>query len=179
MQLDCEIRGKFKRNRIYKRNYREIREMKKISIILPYQILEKMESLNDHEFRLVIKAIAQYEKNGTTLETGNLNVDLKIKSVLNFFEKGSTNKELEDRKEKLFEYFWTLYPRKRGKEQAKKTWLKKLKVCKNIESVDAKVKKIVAIFKATNKQWIEDQRDLLYIPYLSSWLNSEIPDKEK
>ncbi len=71
-------------------------------------------------------------------------------------------KILEDR----FDIFWSLYPRKVGKGQAKKMWFK-------ISPSEELYKKILsAVEEAKNcRQWKTDGGQ--YIPYPSTWLNQE------
>ena len=78
----------------------------------------------------------------------------------------------------LFEKIWAVYPKKVSKEQAKKTWQKKLISCKDNDQVLLKAKKIAALLTNHKQSWKVEKRELSYIPHFSSWLNSEIPDKE-
>ena len=86
----------------------------------------------------------------------------------------------------LFEKIWAIYPRKVGKEQAKKTWLRKLTTLKTQENILDKAKRIGMLLQKHIKAWAEETgkdgnkgRPKQYLPHFSTWLNDEIPDKEK
>ena len=85
----------------------------------------------------------------------------------------------------LFEKTWVLYPHKVGKEQAKKTWIKKLDSLKTLDDITNKARKIVLLLNNHIKSWASEVdklgnkgRPKQYIPHFSTWLNSEVPDKE-
>lgn len=86
----------------------------------------------------------------------------------------------------LFEKIWAIYPRKVGKEQAKKTWNKKLITLKTQEDILSKAQRISKLLQKHIKAWAEETgkngnkgRPKQYLPHFSTWLNDEIPDKEK
>ena len=85
-------------------------------------------------------------------------------------------KELEDYIQSLFDKIWVTYPKKASKEQARKTWFKKLKKFKTEEEVLEKAQKIAKMFIQAKTSWVNENRDKQYIPHFSSWLNSNIPD---
>lgn len=83
----------------------------------------------------------------------------------------------------LFDKTWAIYPRKVSKEQAKKTWAKKMKCCKTPQGVRNKAAQIYKLLMSHIAMWRnehgddgEGARPLEYIPHFSSWLNNEIPD---
>ena len=78
----------------------------------------------------------------------------------------------------LFDKFYGVYCRKGGKEQAYKTWKKKLSKLKTQEEILTKARKIAILYKSHALEWQESGRDKKYIPLCSSWLSSNIPDKE-
>lgn len=116
----------------------------------------------------------------------------------NDIEKEKDNKEKESIKEKkksvnddmqaylktLFNRIWEFYPKKTGKEQARKTWIKKFKGLKTKEDINAKAIKIKQLLTAHIDVWSKETgkqgevgRPTQFIPHFSSWLNDEIPDK--
>ncbi len=73
--------------------------------------------------------------------------------------------------ERSFKVFWPVYPRKVGKRNALKAWLK-------IKPDEVLVKKIVDAVKAHAKsdQWTRD--DGQYVPHPATWLNGELWNDE-
>jgi len=65
-----------------------------------------------------------------------------------------------------FEKFWTLYPRKVAKADARKAWLQTAKVRPPIEEL---LKGLQAA--RASKQWQKDDGE--FIPYPASWLRGE------
>ncbi len=63
----------------------------------------------------------------------------------------------------LFEEFWKTYPKKKAKENAKKSFIKEKNIPKNIISILEKHKK--------TDQWLKD--DGKYIPYAATWINQK------
>jgi hypothetical protein len=78
----------------------------------------------------------------------------------------------------LFEKFYKVYCRKGGREQAKKTWRKKLIKLKTKEDILFKARKIAKVYSIFAKEWEERGTDNQFIPLCSSFLNSNIPDGE-
>ena len=76
----------------------------------------------------------------------------------------------------LFDKIWDTYPKKASKEQAKKTWHKKLKKLKTEEDILDKAQKIAKMLNQSRTTWVNENRDKQYIPHFSSWLNDNIPD---
>lgn len=92
-------------------------------------------------------------------------------------------KELDRYVMELFDKTWAIYPRKVSKEQAKKTWVKKMKCCKTPQGVRNKAAQIYKLLMSHIAMWRNEHGDdgdgarpLEYIPHFSSWLNNEIPD---
>lgn len=75
----------------------------------------------------------------------------------------------------MFDILWKVYPRKEGKEQAKKTFEHKLRGMKTADA-KAKANKIYLLIKSKRKAWEEAETELRFIPMFSSLLNSEVPD---
>lgn len=78
--------------------------------------------------------------------------------------------------EELFNKIWDVYPRKVNKEDAKKTWIKKLKKLRTEEEILENAKKIGVLLTKCKKSWEDEGRTKNYIPHFSSWLNANIPD---
>lgn len=76
----------------------------------------------------------------------------------------------------LFDKFYAVYLRKGSKEQAYKTWKKKLSKIRNKEEILEKARKIAKLYHAHALEWQESDRDKRFIPLCSSWLNANIPD---
>ena len=77
-----------------------------------------------------------------------------------------------------FTHLWGCYPRREGKQQAIKTFEKKLRGLTVSQAKD----KANAIYKHLTqfyKVWEERETELQYIPMFSSWLNAEIEDSPK
>ena len=87
----------------------------------------------------------------------------------------NANKDKEESKEdispltpqgadKLFDQFWAVYPKKKGKEQARKAW-KKLAPDKDLcRQMSAALK-----WQKQSQEWLKDGGQ--FIPYPASWLN--------
>lgn len=94
----------------------------------------------------------------------------------------NTNKLSVEDIDKWFVEIYSIYPRKVSKVQAKTTFTKKLKGLDK----DTAYKKAIAIYRLIEKQnqvWQSENngegRKLEHIPYLSSWLNSNVEDNKK
>ena len=74
---------------------------------------------------------------------------------------GTTNKKEQ---EQAFDEFWQLYPRKVGKEAAKKKWLKLNPSCELKEKIFA-----AARAQSKQEQWTKDNGQ--FIPHPTTWLN--------
>lgn len=75
----------------------------------------------------------------------------------------------------MFDVLWKIYPRKEGKEQAKKTFEHKLRGMKRNDA-KSKANKIFLLIKAKRKAWEENETEVRFIPMFSSMLNDEVPD---
>lgn len=82
-----------------------------------------------------------------------------------------TNTKLPCASDDLFDSFWTSYPKKRNKGDARKAW----KALKPIPSLVDKILSALTSAKKS-KDWIKE--DGKYIPYPASWLRSEGWDDE-
>ena len=92
-------------------------------------------------------------------------------------EKENILKEKVDWESK-FEKLWSLYPRKKNKQLAKKTFEHKIRGLDNQECVD----KCNAIYKAqviSTNEWKTNNTDEQFIPHYSSWLNNNVPNSPK
>lgn len=86
----------------------------------------------------------------------------------------------------LFDKIWSSYPRKVGKEQAKKTWVKKFNGLMTKADIDQKAIRVKQLLTAHISAWSKETNKLgevgrlvQYMPHFSTWLNDEIPDKDK
>lgn len=68
--------------------------------------------------------------------------------------------------ESLFDMTWEIFPKKKSKGQAEKTWVK-------LNPDEQLVANMIATIKRakTSREWLKDNGD--FIPYLSTWLNSK------
>ena len=92
-------------------------------------------------------------------------------------EKENILKEKVDWESK-FEKLWSIYPRKKNKQLAKKTFEHKIRGLDNQECVD----KCNAIYKAqviSTNEWKASNTDEQFIPHYSSWLNNNVPNSPK
>jgi len=95
---------------------------------------------------------------------------MKIKDVQTTQPKQATGKNVELH-EQRFDQFWSVYPRKIGKEAARKAW-RRIK-----PTADHLVKILAAIEKAkVSYQWQKDNGQ--YIPHPATWLNQGRWDDE-
>jgi len=81
--------------------------------------------------------------------------------------KGGKKKEILNQTQlQLFEIFWSAYPKKKSKGQAKKTW-------KKLNPDEFLLDRILASIETAkkSKQWLKDDGD--FIPHPSTWLNAE------
>lgn len=101
-----------------------------------------------------------------------------IKKCVKEYKVEEKNAENESYILELFEKFYKVYCRKGGREQAKKTWRKKLIKLKTKEDILFKARKIAKVYSIFAKEWEERGTDKQFIPLCSSFLNSNIPDGE-
>lgn len=85
------------------------------------------------------------------------------------------NTEKEEYIVELFDKFYKVYCRKGGREQAKKTWRKKLVSLPTKEKILEKARKIAMLYSQYAKEY--EGKDKQYVPMCSSWLNANVPDK--
>lgn len=113
-----------------------------------------------------------------TDETQKCDLDIikYIKKVLNEVESSKPTKENEDYIRELFLKFYDKYKRKGGKEQAYKTWRKKLIKIKNKDGILHKARKIAVLCLSHQSEWERNGTEMQYIPMCSTWLNANIPD---
>lgn len=120
------------------------------------------------------------EYDGIRMNTNYTDNDIDIDNdiVINKnIEKENILKEKVDWESK-FEKLWSLYPRKKNKQLAKKTFEHKIRGLDNQECVD----KCNAIYKAqviSTNEWKTNNTDEQFIPHYSSWLNNNVPNSPK
>jgi len=141
-----------------------------------------------------IESSSNYNNIKKTQTTDSSNIDNSL-NIGSFPKENSSPASLSlattpkfDKKEyinSLFEKVWAIYPRKVGKEQAKKTWFKKLSYLKDANDILGRAKTICLHLNKHIKAWAEETgkdgnkgRPKQFLPHFSSWLNDEIPDKE-
>ena len=81
--------------------------------------------------------------------------------------KGGKKKEILNQTQiQLFDIFWSAYPKKKSKGQAKKTW-------KKLNPDEMLLDRILASIETAkkSKQWLKDDGE--FIPHPSTWLNAE------
>lgn len=121
----------------------------------------------------------EYLENLITEDTPKKELDIIEyikKCVKDFKEKEKVDNSKELYIEQLFNKFYSIYLRKGAKEQAKKTFRKKLIKLKTNEDILEKARKIARLYSAQMKEWEINNTDRQFIPMCSSWLNANIPD---
>ena len=86
-------------------------------------------------------------------------------------------RSLSSKEDEIFGYIWKINLRKESKEQARKTFKKLMKECRTVDEILQKGRQVYKNYEISCKQWKEENRDKKYIPLLSSWLNSNVPEK--
>lgn len=118
------------------------------------------------------------EYDGIRTNTNYTDNDIDNDIVINKnIEKENILKEKVDWESK-FEKLWSIYPRKKNKQLAKKTFEHKIRGLDNQECVD----KCNAIYKAqviSTNEWKTNNTDEQFIPHYSSWLNNNVPNSPK
>ena len=76
----------------------------------------------------------------------------------------------------MFDDFWSLYPRKEAKGQARKTWEKLVKKKILTPTVQKFIVDHLTIRIQDDSAWVEGERR--FIPHPSTWLNDERWDDE-
>ena len=103
--------------------------------------------------------------------------------IIEFCKKAVRSLELEEKGAKvewlpMFETLWKLYPRKVGKELAKKTFEHKIRGMNEQECKD-KCNLIYKAQKIAVAKWNELETEMQYIPHYSTWLNNSVPNSPK
>lgn len=113
-----------------------------------------------------------------TDETTKKELDLieYIKKVLRAYQEPKTTNPNDDWLE-YFNKLWEMYPRKINKQLAKKTFEHKVRGLVGDE-LKAKCKLIYTIQAKRQREWVENGRDVQYIPHYSSFLNAEIDNSK-
>lgn len=107
---------------------------------------------------------------------GELDIIQYLKRIVRADNGVKKTNENEPYIKELFEKFYGVYIRKGGKEQAYKTWKKKLIKLKTQDEILARARKIAKLYQSHALEWQESGRDKRYMPMCSSWLSSNIPD---
>ena len=76
----------------------------------------------------------------------------------------------------LFVKFYGNYKRKGSREQALKTFRKKLVKLKTATEIAEKAQKISRLYSTYHEKWAQNETEEKYIPLCSSWLNANVPD---
>lgn len=120
----------------------------------------------------------EYDGIRTNTNYTDNDIDIDNDIVINKnIEKENILKEKVDWESK-FEKLWSIYPRKKNKQLAKKTFEHKIRGLDNQECVD----KCNAIYKAqviSTNEWKTNNTDEQFIPHYSSWLNNNVPNSPK
>ena len=123
------------------------------------------------------KAI-KYLNSLITDETPKKELDLIefCKKCVREYKVEEKNKENEDYIAELFDKFYKVYIRKGGKEQAFKTFRKKLVKLKTKDEILEKARKIAKVYSVAASEWRARGTDKQYIPFCSTFLNANVPD---
>lgn len=120
----------------------------------------------------------EYDGIRTNTNYTDNDIDIDNDIVINKnIEKENILKEKVDWESK-FEKLWSIYPRKKNKQLAKKTFEHKIRGLDNQECVN----KCNAIYKAqviSTNEWKTNNTDEQFIPHYSSWLNNNVPNSPK
>lgn len=125
--------------------------------------------------------IIKYWKNADTNENERIRMNTMATDNDNdncLKEKEIYNKEREKYIVQLFEQVWNIYPRKESKEQGLKTWKKKLASSKTKDDILERARHITSLLISHKNNWKLECREKKFLPLFSSWLNSNVPDKE-
>lgn len=106
---------------------------------------------------------------------GELDIIEFCKKCVREYKVEARDAEKEEYIGELFEKFYKVYCRKGGREQAKKTWRKKLVSLPTKEKILEKARKIALLYSKYAKEY--EDKDKQYVPMCSSWLNANVPDK--
>ena len=97
-----------------------------------------------------------------------------LKKLVREYQVPEKNTEKEQYIDELFAKFYKVYIRKGGREQAKKTFRKKLIKCKTNEEILEKARKIVKVYNQVVQEY--QDREKQFVPLCSSFLSKNIPD---
>lgn len=109
-----------------------------------------------------------------TTTKADLDVIDFLRKLVRDYKAPEKNTEKEQYIDELFAKFYKVYIRKGGREQAKKTFRKKLIKCKTNEEILEKARKIVKVYNHTLEEY--QQREKQFVPLCSSFLSKNIPD---
>lgn len=115
------------------------------------------------------------EKIGEDTTKAELDIIEFCKKAIREWKVEEKNTEKEEYIVELFDKFYKVYYRKGGREQAKKTWRKKLVSLPTKEKILEKARKIAMLYSQYAKEY--EGKDKQYVPMCSSWLNANVPDK--
>lgn len=100
-----------------------------------------------------------------------------IKCCVREFTEKEENKPLRVNLEPYFTALWSMFPRKVGKEQAKREFEKKFRGLDEQETRD-KANKIYIALKVYLSEIEENQTEMRYIKHFSSWLSACVPNSK-
>ncbi len=118
----------------------------------------------------ILQNCEMYNYNNITYTNTYTNKENNTKESLADNEKFS-----EEEATKWFDSIYSLYPRKVSKVKAKEAFEHKIRGLSKEEAH----KKAVAIYKMLEKQillWNKENKEMQFIPYPASWLNSNVED---
>ena len=168
-----------------KRAILELRELPDTHLYLQYyEMLKKLEGDYYNDLAIAVQKKIQaleneiknsFERNKNPFERNQKSVRTKSKtrsnsstSTCTYTSTKRSKRSLRKKEicaDKYFAQFWDIYPRKRGKEQAMKTWT-------NLKPSADLAKEIIAAIKKIN-EYDFSNRVKSKIPYPSTWLNAK------
>lgn len=108
---------------------------------------------------------------------GQLDIIAYIKKCIKEYERSQESNDKFDWGF-IFDKLWEIYPRKVGKEAAKKAFEHKVRGLPE-EDCRAKCNVIYIREKQAISGWVEDGTETQYIPHFSTWLNANVPNSDK
>ena len=99
-----------------------------------------------------------------------------LKKLVRDYKVPEKNTEKEQYIDELFAKFYKVYIRKGAREQALKTFRKKLIKLKTKDEILDKARKIAKLYVVSANEWRERETEKQFIPLCSSWLNANVPD---
>lgn len=103
-------------------------------------------------------------------------IDFIKKCVNSYCEKPKPDSSNDEYIDELYKKFYDIYRRKGSREQGRKTFHKKLCKIKDREQILEKARKIAKLYSQYDKMWEAEGTEKRFIPLISSWLNSNVPD---